>query len=610
MGVGSSVPKKDALAYVKTIQGKNIVLVDLLNKIFKWMLETSDILDYYALADSSECSKYAKGTEEALTKLFKVIQVQPSEDKKSGKIYFQKLSVLKQIGEGIETTNDNYQNIAAPAQKQACMQIAYFYIRILQIYSALALSVLDTNVPESYDTLLARATVTPGGKVKSAPFTLSQVGSLPLAPPRVQSGGVLTKYSGVYISNEKYALLNLYLTYEGGRIELTDGTRRTGIEIPRNYIDLLNGNKANSILMGAKLKDDTGENHTVTIALNMGTEEGTKNLAGNPILNYVATVQAIELDNKDLSNDQITSMNNRALFRLQGTEYRFGKQNIAQWIVGIFRKTVGLDDEDEEARIPGYVPKGKVRKSVADLPPNFPEATFGVKKLAGILKDSKPKAYCVSRALQLLSPEHIYKDLPTAARTRICNSSFALSDSVPILGKPISDVKGLFYLDRLFYDKIARGSPSMSEELVPKHKEFMNELKALYEQQTETLKEATDISKISEKPAAFCSAKGQAVSYATKDKETIRNLRTYVGRLLNRQIQHTQNVVKLLSELFIITATDPLEIQPSVWKKGMPEIERIATRARELLAEYYSDCETTYQEGALYIAKRVDKFEA
>ncbi len=244
-----------------------------------------------------------------------------------------------------------------------------------------------------------------------------------------------------------------------------------------------------------------------------------------------------------------------------------------------------------------------------NLPSDFPEETFGLKKLAAIVKSAKPKAYCVSRAIQLLSPELYYKDLPTPARTRICNSSFALPDSSPVLGKPVSEVKGLFYLEKLFYDKIVGSSPKISDALLPQHQTFMNELKALYEPKaTEIQKTDTPLGSIKEEDPLLCQTKGRGV-YQTRDKEVINGLRGFVGQLLNRQREHTGNVVRLLSELFVISTTEPLQLQPSVWKKGMPEIERIASKARELLMSYYNDCESTYQQGTLYISKHAAKFD-
>lgn len=170
MGVGASVPKKEALRFVKTLEGKDVNITDLLNKIFSWMLEKSDLLDYYALASPSECKLYVKSTEDALSMLFKTIQVQPEQDSKTGKIFFQKISTLKQIADGIQTTDDRYRAIAEPAQKRMCTQIAYYYLRILQIYSALALSVLDVSIPENYDSLRPPTVSTRGEKQRGGHF--------------------------------------------------------------------------------------------------------------------------------------------------------------------------------------------------------------------------------------------------------------------------------------------------------------------------------------------------------------------------------------------------------------------------------------------------------
>lgn len=619
MGVGSSLPQKDSLLYVKTVEGKEIDLQKKLNEIFTWMLEKSDVLDYYALASPKECKLYVKTTEEGLKKWFKELEVKPTEDAKTGKIIFQKLDTLKRIAQGVQTTDDNFKLLTEPAQNQLCMQIAYFYIRVLQIFSALALSVLDTKIPDDYDILTVKPAATVAGRPAAAPFLAQKIQARPLQPQDIpkrkmtfQIGGEIARSSSFYIQAPSFALLNRYLSYELGVFEITDGTTKKGIQIQPTYVEQVAKGQRQNLPLGANLKDAEGKQRTILGILKMSAVEGEVNLAGDTIPSYVAEISALSIDGSKFSDSQLASFTNKATFKLKGSVFRYKNQNIAQWISNVFQKALGfeVDEEGEEEKGAGYNAKKKERKSVEkNLPDDFPDATFGLKKLSAVLKDSKPKAYCVSRALQLLSPEQLYKDLDSPARTRICNSSFALSDSSPILGKPVSEVKGLFYLEKLFYDKIVGSAPKISETLLPQHKQFMSELRALYlPSATEIQSGEVDFTKIKEEPAKLCQDKGLG-EYLTKDREVIRNLRAYVGRLLNRQIQHTANVVRLLSELFIISNTEPLQLQPGVWKKGMPEVERIAGKARELLVSYYSDCEATYQEGTLYISKQADKFD-
>jgi hypothetical protein len=70
--------------------------------------------------------------------------------------------------------------------------------------------------------------------------------------------------------------------------------------------------------------------------------------------------------------------------------------------------------------------------------------------------------------------------------------------------------------------------------------------------------------------------------------------------MINYQINHTANVVKVLRKLFLlpIESGKPLAIHPNVRKNGMEEVNKVAVEARNLLIEYYSQCEILYRSGA------------
>jgi len=107
-------------------------------------------------------------------------------------------------------------------------------------------------------------------------------------------------------------------------------------------------------------------------------------------------------------------------------------------------------------------------------------------------------------------------------------------------------------------------------------------------------------------PTTLCT-KSRGPMY-TKDLQVIRQLRSYAGRLLSRQLQHTSNVMNILKQLFVLSSTEPILIQPSVQAKGMDEVERIASLARDLLTAYYTDCEVIYREGVEYATGKREAF--
>jgi len=104
-----------------------------LNTILKGMFSRADLVDLYSMADPSKCSKYIVATESALQKVFARVNLYPG--KKDGELFFQKL-------EGIEKANPNREE-----QAKYCRELSFFFIRIFQIYGAIALTIIDSDLP-------------------------------------------------------------------------------------------------------------------------------------------------------------------------------------------------------------------------------------------------------------------------------------------------------------------------------------------------------------------------------------------------------------------------------------------------------------------------------
>ena len=92
----------------------------------------------------------------------------------------------------------------------------------------------------------------------------------------------------------------------------------------------------------------------------------------------------------------------------------------------------------------------------------------------------------------------------------------------------------------------------------------------------------------------------------------IRLLRDNVRKMIDYQINHTANVVKILRKLFLlpIESGKSLQIHPRVLKNGMDEVNSIAEEARNLLIDYYSQCEILYRSGAEIMASNKSVFTA
>jgi hypothetical protein len=584
MGVGSSVPLRN------DFKNKTIRTSELVEKILAWMLKESNLLDYYALASPTHCKEYVMFTADNLDSLFKDIDVVPLNDKKTNKIYFRKVSELKVMPAELEQK-----------RRVNCYNIAYFFIRILQVFSALALSVLDTTIPQSYDEMLQQIRTSKNIKYIS-PEEFKTIPLLSRAKPEKKKwsffGGSLAPGNPSHITNVNYKILNDYLSVEkGDTLQLYDETGRatglftTGANLRNNqYGFTLND------------KDFSGKDATVAASVRIDFQQ----LGGEDI--YTVFLFNIYLDAKEVKKDKYEAKT--ATFKkptgsvLHPTYYT---RTIPRYILAEFSKILGKPISDDASNV-------KTIKGIKNLPRDI-DPKFQVREIWQSLSQKPPvKAYCVARALQLLSPEAIYdSSLKQSARTSICNTKFALQDthSVPTPQQSITSSYGILSLNLLFFDVLENTVPSIKEK--EEYKNYLNILRVLYEERTELATEElrnlySDIDGIKEKTNPTLCA-GKTGPLYTKDKETARQLRSYATQLMDRQLVHTANVVKVLEQLFVIQEGKPLLLQPAVEDKGIEEVNRIAGVARQLLISYYSDCEKLYRDGVIAARDRKNTFQ-
>jgi hypothetical protein len=99
------------------------------------MLTNTNLLDMYSLASPTECRKYALFTAKTMENFSKrsIYIHLKGED---GKFYFQRLDTIQKLPE------EFYKE-----QKEIVWKSPIFLCRILQIFAALSLSVMDMEVP-------------------------------------------------------------------------------------------------------------------------------------------------------------------------------------------------------------------------------------------------------------------------------------------------------------------------------------------------------------------------------------------------------------------------------------------------------------------------------
>ena len=179
MGAGSS--KQLVLQNPSSYVERGNLSKELANHILTLLFSKADFQDILSLSSISECPRYVFTTADALQTLFQSIQVYPSRGK-SGEILFTPIShispgLMKDKTEGSQELLER-----TKVRNQMCMDVAYFYVRIFQIYGALALTILDTDPTRR--------------KMQSRPVARSGIFSSASAkpgyrPPAFFSGGAL-----------------------------------------------------------------------------------------------------------------------------------------------------------------------------------------------------------------------------------------------------------------------------------------------------------------------------------------------------------------------------------------------------------------------------------
>jgi hypothetical protein len=576
MGAGQSIPQ--SLPSIQKYRGKVVPTQLLVNEIFLWMMSQVDTNDLLKLANPKYCKDYVFLTKEALGVFMKQIQLEPKMGQKNV-LFFSSVKDL--------TFSDEKTAEQRPTQKiyrdALCSQLAFFYVRLFQVFGALALTVID-SLPE----IGARP-----ADIRAAAILPGQVG---MRPPLFGGAGALNA-SNAKLLDKFYDYASNYFT----KAELpasdplneediyiiqpqTRGARKTFRSTDKDTLFFF-PNRNNLVLL------ETG-NHRIEVSLSIENE--------NPKVGYILKIFNIDVDRED------TQASFSIPFRFNVTDYfyentRKNFYNVVNTIMnavirtGARTKTVEeLLGEKKEAARPG-----ETRVDEQGVPEGL-----SYLRIITYLKE-KPKAYCVARAIQLLSPT-LTDGAQKIYGSDICFTEAKepyMKDSLPMYGSSITtNSAGLRYLNQLFYDILKGVSPAMSDEANLRYKEFLNIMQVIFSPQS-TQKEVRKLDEIKSIGFSQCdSLPSQSKRITITNANTIRAVRKSVAELLNYQMEHTARVTTFLKKMFEIEKTGRvLSIHSNILKGGLPAVNKLADEARIMLTEYYKFCEGTYRLGALQV---------
>jgi hypothetical protein len=187
--------------------------------------------------------------------------------------------------------------------------------------------------------------------------------------------------------------------------------------------------------------------------------------------------------------------------------------------------------------------------------------------------------------------------------TSVCNLKFAYykEKSLPTPGKSILEEHGIYALAKLFVDGIVGASPRVTSS--EKFQEFGKKMKQFFQKYDEVSGgEVKSLEDIKESLPSVCEGKERI----PVEGVMVQQLREKARALLDRQAIHVKNVMRLLFNLFneqkIRGGT--FELNEMVIGGGTEIVNKIAETARELLMEYYGDCESTYKDGVRLVQEK------
>jgi len=544
----------------------------LMDRILRFILEDISDKDIFRLQDPETCKKFLILTADSLQKYFDEIELVPMRDR-SGRLYFKRITDLT------EPANPELKATVS----QNCLSIGYFYVRLLQIYIALALTIIDD------ETLLA-----------GRPAIAARPG--PVAARRSAPGARLVYKGGQGLFSFK-SLIDAHILQESA---LGQGKLRF---MQKDSLQI-------------EVRSDTS---------GVVSEEGLIQPLQQPMYGYQGhgqqkTMIGIRLESPSgrpqIKIEQIATSGRspssvNIIMPLQEgtynpTDYRLG--TLAQAFERILSelsqgRTSTLDAlRQQQASINSVAAAASRRGSIAPIPLQSSSANPLLDFRATLQAlNKKPLAHCIARSFQLLNVDALGGQMPRLTRTNICKSRFMDEDlqgtgfsQVPAPREPISKVAGLNALNFLFF--VLEKSVKLTDKTKVEYAAALTELSNSFGQRTKTYK-PSDLSgrpdQMNEIVARDTCGSNYGREGIIKQAAAISKARSGVATLWGFQRSHAARVEILFRKLFAVDTTVKgqvgIGINPVLLRNGIPALEQVATETRVVLTDYYSQCEKIYQ---------------
>jgi len=203
------------------------------------------------------------------------------------------------------------------------------------------------------------------------------------------------------------------------------------------------------------------------------------------------------------------------------------------------------------------------------------------------------KAYAIALGSSLINPAGLKGDIKSAY-SDICRSNFpyATDGSLPKPGSSVTTSYGLKALSALFLEGVEKGTPHIAES--QKYKEFRRAFKSYFEYRSDVKDEEIPRSIDEVRKTLIGPCRGYENNrIKLNDSGIVGKLRSHVKELVNLQENHVHNSMTMLFKLFDQASITRGEFRTSIFvqNEGMNAVNTIAAETREMLMNYYMECE-------------------
>lgn len=608
--MGGAVSSLDRQAVIRATEQPRF----LMNAILEYIIKNIRENDVFRMQDPTVCKDFLLLSADSLDRLFKHIDVNPQTDR-SGKIYFERVGRLTSPPEG---------SPAAAKRKLTCLAIAYFYVRILQIYLALAFTLIDDpalvpgRAPPALGAFPGNRAILPGREVG-----IFQRGGAAFTFQTLIDKGVLKQGSS---TNTLEFIGNPDLIVERD----TSRPDRYGIIFLMREVTLGKGKEKSAGAVKIHLKDPGQDSKGVAVPariLIVGIQkpEGAAppayagyGYAAPPALvpKYNPVDPPYQLD----LSDSYSSLKDP--YKYDGYSKLFSVfehliRDLENPSVGISKLRTAISRAEQRRREEGRDERteGVAAKAAARVTTNLKESTvekaLRFQEQVKLVSSVRPLAHCITRSFQLLDVDALGSKIPKSARTHICQSKFDIGSGGYLAAPPgssIADIPGLKAMNFLFFvlEQVIHLSGKTESEL----RATLGALSEVYggKPLAAPKVDIDTMASIRPKPVTECT------NYSGKDRYLnpggINVARGGVGRLWSYQRAHAAKVEAIFKKLFDIRRSGnqfALTISENLFKKGIPEVEKISDEARAILTDYYGECEQIYQDTVQLLT--ADKFD-